>query len=114
MQQFPQSGGAESCYRQPGVDSETEPQFGLDSLCHVTLLFRRQGEADIRWFAVFYDHIPREGNHLATDEQVGQSICSRLDAAGNLATRMKIVKENGKRNLFLRAKIAGVKNGVEG
>jgi hypothetical protein len=33
-----------------------------------------------RWFSVFYDHIPREGNHLATDEQVGEEPMPRLDA----------------------------------
>jgi hypothetical protein len=55
------------------------------------------------------------GNHLATDEQVGQSIRSRLDAAGKFATRTNIVKGKGEgRKIIFTSEIVGVKNGLEG
>jgi hypothetical protein len=52
----------------------------------------------VRWFAVFHDHIPKLGNHLATDQQVGEGAMPRLDAGGNIATRTTIVKGDGEKN----------------
>jgi hypothetical protein len=46
------------------------------SLSHLSI----KESAEVRWLPVFNDRIPIGGNHLATDEQVGQSIRSRLDA----------------------------------
>jgi hypothetical protein len=55
----------------------------------------KERQGSLRWFAVFTTTSP-SGNHLATDEQVGEERDALVfDAAGNLATLTKIVKGDG-------------------